>query len=194
MELVAGSPVPPRRPTTPVREEQTGSGPGARSTAVLASTPCVRFEELFAAEQRRLYGALCLITRDPHEAEEIGQEAFARVWERWDRVGSMADPAGYLYRVAMNVLRSRYRRARVAARRAVEGTKQDEIADADDRDEVERMLRPLNRQQRSALVLTSMLGYSSDEAGALLGMRGSTIRVLTTRARAALRAQTSGLP
>ncbi|HLA92885.1 MAG TPA: sigma factor, partial [Actinomycetota bacterium] len=88
----------------------------------------MRFEELFAAEQRRLYGALCLITRDPHEAEEIGQEAFARVWERWDRVGSMADPAGYLYRVAMNVLRSRYRRARVAARRAVEGTKQDEIA------------------------------------------------------------------
>ena len=153
----------------------------------------LRFEDLFAAEQHRLFGALCLITRDPDEAEEIGQEAFARVWERWDRVGSMADPAGYLYRVAMNVLRSRYRRARVAARRVVEGTRQDEISEADDRDEVERMLSGLNRQQRSALVLTAMLGYSSDEAGALLGMRGSTIRVLSTRARAALRAQTLGV-
>jgi RNA polymerase sigma-70 factor (ECF subfamily) len=147
------------------------------------------FADLFAAEQHRLFGALCLITRDPHEAEEIGQEAFARVWERWDRVGSMVDPAGYLYRVAMNVLRSRYRRARVAARRVVEGTSRDEIALADDRDEVERLLAPLNRQQRSALVLTAMLGYSSDEAGALLGMRGSTVRVLTTRARATLRSQ-----
>jgi RNA polymerase sigma-70 factor (ECF subfamily) len=152
-------------------------------------TEPLRFEDLFAAEQHQLFGALCLITRDPHEAEEIGQEAFARLWERWDRVGSMIDPAGYLYRVAMNILRSRYRRARVAARRVVERTNQDEIAEADDRDEVARMLVPLNQQQRAALVLTAMLGYSSDEAGALLGMRGSTIRVLSTRARAMLRKQ-----
>jgi RNA polymerase sigma-70 factor (ECF subfamily) len=152
-------------------------------------TEPLRFEDLFTSEQRQLFGALCLITRDPHEAEEIGQEAFARLWERWDRVGPMVDPAGYLYRVAMNVLRSRYRRARVAARRVVERTGQDEISVVDDRDEVARMLSPLNRQQRSALVLTAMLGYSSDEAGVLLGMRGSTIRVLATRARATLRNQ-----
>jgi hypothetical protein len=69
----------------------------------------------------------------------------------------------------MNVLRSRYRRARVAARRVLEVTVRDEIAESDGRDELERMLRPLNRQQRSALVLTSMLGYSAEEAGTLLG-------------------------
>jgi DNA-directed RNA polymerase specialized sigma24 family protein len=55
-----------------------------------------QFEDLFEAEQHRLYGALCLITHDPHEAEEIGQEAFVRVLERWDRVGGMIDPTGYL--------------------------------------------------------------------------------------------------
>jgi RNA polymerase sigma-70 factor (ECF subfamily) len=157
------------------------------------STEPLRFEDFFAAEQHRLFGALCLITRDSHEAEEIGQEAFARLWERWDRVGSMVDPAGYLYRVAMNVARSRYRRARVAARRAMEWTGQDAISEADDRDEVDRMLSALNRQQRAALVLTAMLGYSSDEAGDLLGMRGSTIRVLSTRARATLRARAVGV-
>jgi hypothetical protein len=81
----------------------------------------------------------------------------------------MIDPTGYLYRVAMNVLRSRYRRARVAARRVLVMTVRDEIAESDDRDELERMLWLLNRQQRSALVLTSMLGYSSEEAGTLLG-------------------------
>lgn len=149
----------------------------------------LRFEDLFEAEQHRLFRALSLITRDSYEAEEIGQEAFARLWERWDRVASMVDPTGYLYRVAMNVLRSRFRRARVTARRTVERIGRDEISEADDRDEVERMLRALNRQQRAALVLTKMLGYSSEEAGTLLGMRGSTIRVLSTRARAALRAR-----
>ena len=150
------------------------------------------FEDLFEAEHRRLFRALCLITRDSHEAEEIGQEAFLRLLERWDRVGSMADPAGYLYRVAMNVFRSRYRRARVAARGLAQGDPRDEIAEVDDRDAVLRMLGRLNRQQRAALVLTTMLGYSSEEAGALLGMRGSTIRVLTTRARASLRGRYEG--
>lgn len=147
----------------------------------------ISFEDLFEAEHRRLFGALCLITHDPHEAEDIGQEAFVRVLERWDRVGSMVDPVGYLYRVAMNVFRSRYRRARVAARRIIWRAARDEISEVDERDAVLRMLGELNAQQRAALVLTSLLGYSSDEAGTVLGMRGSTVRVLTTRARATLR-------
>ena len=38
------------------------------------------------------------------------QDAFLSVWERWDRVGEMDDPLGYLYRTAMNLFRKRYRR------------------------------------------------------------------------------------
>lgn len=151
----------------------------------------ITFEDLFATEHRRLFRALCLITRDPHEAEDIGQEAFVRVFERWDRVGSLVDPVGYLYRVAMNVFRSRYRRARVAARRITWRGARDEISEVDERDAVVRMLGELNSQQRAALVLTSLLGYSSDEAGEVLGIRGSTVRVLTTRARATLRREGS---
>jgi hypothetical protein len=26
------------------------------------------------------------------------QEAFVRVWERWDRVGTLDDPVGYLFK------------------------------------------------------------------------------------------------
>lgn len=150
----------------------------------------ISFEELFEAEQHRLFRALCLITRDVHEAEDIGQEAFVRVLERWDRVGSMVDPVGYLYRVAMNVFRSRYRRTVVAARRVFANVGRDEISEVDERDSVVRMLAGLNGQQRAALVLTSLLGYSSDEAGGMLGMSGSTVRVLTTRARTTLRKRT----
>jgi hypothetical protein len=66
------------------------------------------FEDFFEREKADLYGAMCLVTRDRHEAEEIVQDAFVRVLERWDRVGSLEDPHGYLYRTAMNVFRSRY--------------------------------------------------------------------------------------
>ena len=40
------------------------------------------FECFYAANARRLYSALCLVTGDPFEAEEITQEAFVRVCER----------------------------------------------------------------------------------------------------------------
>lgn len=143
------------------------------------------FEDLFVSESRRLFGALFLITGDPSEAEDIGQEAFVRVLERWDRVASMADPAGYLYRTAINVFRSRYRRARVAAKRLLTGRQIDEIAEIDERDAVDRMLRGLD--PRAALVLTTFLDYSSEEAGEILGVPGSSVRVLSTRARATLR-------
>ena len=47
------------------------------------------------------------------------QDAFLTVWERWDRVGGMDDPVGYLYRTAMNLFRKRYRRAMLSVRRTV---------------------------------------------------------------------------
>jgi RNA polymerase sigma-70 factor (ECF subfamily) len=148
------------------------------------------FEDLFISENRRLFGTLCLITGDPNEAEDVGQEAFVRVLERWDRVASMIDPVGYLYRVAINVFRSRYRRARVAARRFLVAQELDRIAEVDERDVVTRMLGGLSPRQRAALVLTTVLDYSSEETGEILGLPASSVRVLTTRARATLRAQT----
>jgi hypothetical protein len=52
------------------------------------------FDDLVDAEKAGLFGALCLITRDRYEAEDVMQEAFLKVWERWDRVGVMDDPTG----------------------------------------------------------------------------------------------------
>ena len=145
------------------------------------------FEDLFVSERRRLFAALCGVLGDPGEAEEIEQEAFVRVLERWGRVAGMADPVGYLYRVAMNVFRSRCRRARVAATVVFAERQADEIAEIDDRDLVIRMLATLSPRQRAAIILTSAFDYSSEEAGEILGLPASSIRTLTSRGRAAIR-------
>src|SRR5687767_8416272 len=76
------------------------------------------FVDFYEVTFRRLFTALCLVTGNRHEAEEVAQEAFVRVYERWDRVGVLEDPTGYLFRVSMNVFRSRYRRASLGLRRA----------------------------------------------------------------------------
>jgi RNA polymerase sigma factor (sigma-70 family) len=146
------------------------------------------FEEFFRGEYTRLFRALCLVTGSRHEAEEVMQDSFLKVWERWERVALMEDPKGFLYRVAMNEFRSRYRSTARALKRKVSPTRSDDaFATVEDRDVVIRALRTLIPQQRAAVVLTSLLDYSSEEAGRLLGMKAATVRALTTRARASIR-------
>ena len=135
--------------------------------------------------------ALWLMTRNRHEAEEIAQEAFLRVWERWERVSAIPQPGptGYLYRTAVNAFRSRLRRARVAMRRAARAMPvDDELAAVESREAVVRALAPLPPAQRAAIVLLDVLGLSSEEAAAVLGAKPVTLRVRATRGRAALRA------
>lgn len=169
-------------PELAIRASVTAS----RSSGVRAS----EFETFFLAERDRLFRALWLLTRDRHEAEEIAQDAFLKLWERWERVGLLRDPEGYLYRTAMNLFRNRRRRAALALQRAV-GTRPADhsIPAVEERDAVVRALGALTRGQRSALVLTNLLGFTSEEAAKALGVRPSTIRVLAARGRASLRDQ-----
>jgi RNA polymerase sigma-70 factor, ECF subfamily len=146
------------------------------------------FEDLVDAEKAGLFGALCLITRDRYEAEDLMQEAFLKVWERWDRVGSMDDPTGYLYRTALNLYRKRVRRMSLAMKRAMRlAPRGDELVEVESRDEVIRALAALTPRQRQSIVLVDLLDYSSEAAGRLMGVKAATVRVLVSQGRAALK-------
>lgn len=147
------------------------------------------FEEFYEATFRRLFTGLCLVTGNRHEAEEVAQEAFVRVFERWDHVGVLEDPTGYLFRVSMNVFRSRYRRASLGLRRALflAPAATDDLAAVETHDAIVRLLRGLDPRQRAAVLLTAILDYSAEEAGRMLGLRASSVRSLTTRARARMK-------
>jgi RNA polymerase sigma-70 factor, ECF subfamily len=148
------------------------------------------FEQFFDAERTRLFGALAVMSGNRTEAEEVMQDAFLRVWERWDRVSEMESPEGFLYRTALNVYRKRLRRAAIAVRKATTLLPEDDsLGGVEARDEVARLLRGLTQREREAIVLTAYLGYAIEEAGELLGIRPNTVRVLTSRARATLRRQ-----
>jgi RNA polymerase sigma-70 factor, ECF subfamily len=146
------------------------------------------FEEFFELEQERLLRMLWMVTGSLQEAEDIVQEAFLRVWERWSNVSAMDSPAGYLHRTAMNVFRNRYRRARLVVRKAVGvAPPVDAFGAVDDRVTVSNALANLTPKQRAAIVLTDLLGYPAEEAARMLGIRGSTVRSLSSTARAAMR-------
>jgi RNA polymerase sigma factor (sigma-70 family) len=145
------------------------------------------FESFFGRHNDDLFAALWLITRNRHEAEEIAQDAFLRVWERWDRVAQMDDPEGYLYRTAMNVFRNRFRRAALALKRLGRGSLPDDHLEAVERREVlVQALSTLTPRERAAVVLTDVLGFTSEEAGKTLGIKPVTVRVLASRGRGRL--------
>ena len=146
------------------------------------------FEDFFELEQERLLRLLWMVTGSLQEAEDIVQDTFLRVWERWPKVSSMESPTGYLHHAAMNIFRNRYRRAKLGLRKAI-GTDPpvDAFDSAEDRISVSSALGRLTRKQRAALVLTDLLGYPAEEAGRMLGVRGSTVRSLSSTARTAMR-------
>jgi RNA polymerase sigma-70 factor, ECF subfamily len=151
------------------------------------------FRTFFEDEHRRLYKTLYFVTGDRSEAADLMQEAFLKLWERWDRIDTIDDPTAYLFKVALNGNRMRARTARRAARRQIPlGIVRDPFDDVDVREDVLQMLRGIAPRQRAALVLLDLYGYGSEEAARIMGIRPSTVRALATQGRAVLR--TAGGP
>ena len=147
------------------------------------------FSALFEEEHERLFKALYLVAGNRQDAEELMQDAFLKLWERWDERRRIDDPTGYLFRIALNGFRMRRRRATMALRRVAPIPEaRDAFLDADMRAQVRELLSSLTTRQRAALVLVDLLGYPSEEASRILGVRPSTARALATKGRQALRA------
>ena len=152
------------------------------------------FDDFFELEHERLLGALYLVTGNLQEAEDLMQDAFVKVLQRWDVVQSLKDPTGYLYRTAMNAFRTRYRRGRMAVRKmaSLATRESDPFEDVEVREDVRLALVALTPRQRAAMVLTELLGYPPGEAARALGIKASTVRALTSQARANLRVSLGG--
>jgi RNA polymerase sigma-70 factor (ECF subfamily) len=147
------------------------------------------FADFFAERYEPLLRALYLVTGDAHEAEELAQEACFRVYKRWERLRGTANPAGYAYRTALNMRRSRLRRAATAARRVFRLGEPDPFGSADERDAIRRALSAIPAGQREALVLVDWVGLSDQEAADILGIRQEAIRMRASRARHRLKEQ-----
>ena len=146
------------------------------------------FESFFQAEYPRLLRALYLVCGSRYEAEELAQDAFVRAYERWTLVLRADNRAGYVYRIAINLYRSKLRRAARAAKRAVERQPEPDAVEAlAHRDAIGRALSALSAGQREAVVMVEWLGMTDDEAAALLGISPITVRVRIHRAKAILR-------
>jgi RNA polymerase sigma factor (sigma-70 family) len=137
----------------------------------------------------RLVGALYLLTGSYPEAEDMAQEALARVYSQWDRVSRMVSPIGYAYRVAFNLNHRRLSRLGGLLRLLplLAGPPADPILVSEERADVLRALLALPARQREVLVATEWLGFSTEETAVLLRIAPSSVRATVARARDGVR-------
>jgi RNA polymerase sigma-70 factor (ECF subfamily) len=149
-----------------------------------------RFDVFYEEERERLFKALYFVSGNKADAEELTQDAFLKLWERWGEIDRIEDPTAYLFRVALNAFRLRRRRASMAVRKLLPITETpDAFEEAEIRTDVRALLLGLTPRQRAALLLVDLLGYPSEQAARILRVRPSTVRSLATRGRRALRAE-----
>src|SRR6266550_2332413 len=79
----------------------------------------LEFATFYAEEHEHLFKALYFVTGHRADAYDLMQDAFLKLWERWDSIDRIDDPTAYLFRVALNGSRMRARAARRAAKRLV---------------------------------------------------------------------------
>ncbi len=130
------------------------------------------FATFVAARQQRLLAVAYLLTRDHHQAEDLLQDAFLKVYRRWRRDGPPEHSEAYLRRVMVNAYVSsrRSRRSREVPVPGDDLTPPPEQAGSiDDRVLVWRALGVLSPRQRAVLVLRIYEGLTDDEIAGHIG-------------------------
>lgn len=147
------------------------------------------WEEVYAGRYRRLVALLTAVAGSRIEAEEAVQEAFVRALGISGRRAVVDDPEAWLYRVAVNVLRSRWRRL-LTRRRAIDRLSAEPATDAldrvDDRMELLGALRRLPFEQREALALHYLADLPIEAVAVRVGSPVGTVKARLSRGRDAL--------
>ena len=152
------------------------------------------FAAYLAARQPSLLRTAYLLTGNRHDAEDLVQTAFAKLYLSWDKVRNQGSMDGYVRRILVNEHNSLWRRA--WKRR--EHTADDTVLHAldkphhDARDDgvgaaLWEVVQTLPRKARAVVVLRYYEEMSEAETAATLGISVGTVKSQTSRALAALR-------
>lgn len=141
-------------------------------------------EALYRTEHGRVVRLAYLLTGDRSAAEEIAQEAFARILTRFEE---LRRPAAFLTTVTVNLCRDRGRREATAARHP--WARPASVGPPDlprEASEIWRSIQRLPPHHREVVVLRYWADLSTRDVARLLGIPAGTVRSQLHRALAAL--------
>src|SRR6185437_5701205 len=153
------------------------------------------FEAFFRRHEREVFGYLRRLTGDEQAAYDLSQETFVRAWQHFDRIATYERPGGWLFRVATNLALTHQKRASapVGAAQPFSSANDPSISDPAWRlaesEAIRATLLALPPQQRAALVLREVCGFSCAEVAEALGITLAAAKMTLSRGRDAFRAR-----
>ncbi len=156
------------------------------------------FAVLVGRHQDRLWSVALRTLGDPEDAADALQEAYLRAFRRAHTFRGDARVATWLHRIVINSCldRIRYLKRRPTTPldpERVTGTAGDDPPEALV-DAVSEALGQINPDQRAALILVDMEGFTVEEAAAMLGCAPGTVKSRCSRGRARLAALLRDFP
>ena len=147
------------------------------------------FQSIYDATARPLWGYLLRVSGRRDVADDLVQETYCRFLGRRENVLAMneAETRSYLFRIATNLLRDRWRRGETSLDGDAGEELVMEIADAEEdpaaKIDVHRMMQTLKPRARQLLWLAYVEGMSHAEIAEVTGLSALSIRLLLFRAR-----------
>jgi len=152
-----------------------------------AESPPTDFEAFYREHFVGIARLAYLLTSDPTGAEDLAQEAFARVGPRFDTIDH---PVAYTRRVVTNLALATAKRE--SRRREAELRTVRSDASHDAVDEVSDLIGQLPARQRAVIVLRYYTDLSEAEIAAALSCRRGTVKSLAARALGRLQQELDG--
>jgi RNA polymerase sigma-70 factor (ECF subfamily) len=171
------------------------------------------FEEWVADRSGEIYGLLFRLTENSEEARDLTQETFLRAFQSISRFRGEADLRTWIYRIAINQARNRWRWWRRRRRDStvsldapqgqttqplgatlVEGSENPEQQTLAHEREValRAALQKLGVSYRETVILRDIEGFSYEEIAATLGINVGTVKSRLARGRQELRRKLEG--
>lgn len=145
------------------------------------------FDDFYRDSYRSMVFLARATTQSAELAEEIVQDAFVQLYQRWDQVG---EPRAFLRHAVISLCTSWVRRT-VHARSAPMTAPDESVHDPDTALDIWSALSRLPPRQRAAIVLGYVDDVSERDIAHALGCRVGTVKSTLNRARQTLRSELS---
>ncbi|HEV7746953.1 MAG TPA: sigma-70 family RNA polymerase sigma factor [Pyrinomonadaceae bacterium] len=171
------------------------------------------FEDLVAERSGEIYGLLFRLTENSEEARDLTQETFLRAFQSISGFRGEADLRTWIYRIAINQARNRWRWWRRRSRDttvSLDATQGDSgrtlgatLAELSDNPEQQTLahereivlrsaLQRVGRAYREAVILRDIEGFTYEEIATTLGINVGTVKSRLARGRQELRQKLEG--
>jgi RNA polymerase sigma factor (sigma-70 family) len=157
----------------------------------LRHDPEAAFESLYERHARDVYGYALAMLGTPADAEDVTQTTFMNAYRAFQQGRLPRRPRSWLFAIAHNVCRQRWRQAASRPREVEldEGVAEAPETEAPSAQDIARALQSLPFNQRSALVMRELEGRKQTEIAEALEISVSAVETLLFRARRGVREQ-----